>query len=41
MNTEELSKILKIMYEDAPTNEQVVHIHLFGIKLSKFVKPIL
>ena len=32
MNLEELSNQLNEMYENAPKNEQVAHIHLFGIK---------
>jgi len=31
-NLEELSKQLNEVYENAPKNEQVAHIHLFGIK---------
>jgi len=38
MNVEDLSEILKDMYENAPKKEQVVHIHLFGIKYAEIIK---
>lgn len=34
MNTHEFGFILNQMYKSAPYGEQVVHIHLFGIKIS-------
>ena len=33
-----LGKILKEMYENAPKDEQVAHIHLFGIKYGLIIK---
>lgn len=38
MNLEELSLKLKEMYEEAPKNEQVVNIHLFGIEFGELIK---
>lgn len=38
MTIEELSQKLKEMYEDAPKNEQVVNIHLFGIEFGEMIK---
>ena len=38
MNLDELSKELLYMYENAPLKEQVVHIHLFGIKYAPEIK---
>lgn len=38
MNLEELSTILKDMYDNAEPKEQVVNIHLFGIKYADIIK---
>jgi len=38
MNIEELSKILKDRYEDAPKRERVANIHLFGIEYAKTIE---
>jgi 5-methylcytosine-specific restriction protein B len=38
MNLEELSTILKDMYENTQTKEQVVNIHMFGIKYADTIK---
>ncbi len=38
MNLEELSAILKEMYENAEPKEQVVNIHMFGIKYAEAIK---
>ena len=35
---EQLGKILAEMYNDAPRNEQVTGIHLFGIKYAEEIK---
>ncbi len=37
MTSSELGKILNEMYENAPKNEQVAHIHLFGIKYGDII----
>ena len=38
MKIEELSELLKDKYENAPKNEQVVNIHLFGIEFGEIIK---
>lgn len=37
MNIKELGQQLKKMYDSAPPKEQVVFIHLFGIKYGEFI----
>lgn len=38
MKLEELSEILRDKYENAPEQEQVVNIHLFGIEYAEIIK---
>lgn len=38
MKIEELSELLKDRYENAPKQEQVVNIHLFGIEYAEIIK---
>ncbi len=38
MEIKHLSEILKDMYENAPKQEQVVNIHLFGIEYAEIIK---
>jgi len=38
MEIQELSKILRERYENAPNQEQVVNIHLFGIEYAEIIK---
>ena len=38
MEIEKLSEILKDKYENAPKQEQVVNIHLFGIEYAEIIK---
>ena len=38
MNLEELIAIIKEMYENAEPKEQVVNIHMFGIKYAEAIK---
>lgn len=38
MEIEELSAILKEKYVNAPKNEQVANIHLFGIEYAEIIK---
>ncbi|MDD4643380.1 MAG: hypothetical protein PHG99_07790 [Erysipelotrichaceae bacterium] len=38
MTENQLAEILKDMYEKAPKGEQVVHIHLFGIKYADIIR---
>lgn len=37
MNANELGKILKDMYDNAPDKDEVAMIHLFAIKHSRFI----
>ncbi|PQA93971.1 hypothetical protein B0A69_10260 [Chryseobacterium shigense] len=38
MKLEELSEILKDKYQNAPKNERVVNIHIFGIEYGEIIK---
>lgn len=38
MTENELGKILKDMYENAPRGYQVANIHLFGVKYAEIIK---
>lgn len=38
MKIEELSELLKDKYENAPKQEQVANIHLFGIQYAEIIK---
>jgi len=37
MTENQLAEILKEMYEGAPSGEQVVNIHLFGVKFADII----
>jgi len=37
MTENELGRILKEMYEDAPSGDQVAMIHLFGVKYASII----
>jgi DNA ligase len=38
ITVEKLAERLKTQYEESPKNEQVVNIHLFGIKYGEIIK---